>query len=405
MGSRVRLTRYLDLLRVSARQVYRQRRRYLGVLISIAIGTAGVIVILTMGQIVKSNLNNDLTLIGGATILQVSFEGKSSRKDKIERLQWFLEGTAQAVRGLPGVSAVSETVQREHYSRTVLENHMYDFPLIGVDQYFTDVTGYHMTRGRPFSADNVRRHEPVCILGEKLAYKVFGSNDVIGKRFRVDHSIYTVVGVLSSDTSGDRANAAFLPITTMRDRVDALPESNELSVRCESWDHVEQVAAAIPGTIAQHQDANRLVVTVPRGALDQVKRIAFWVETFVYFAVAATLVLGGYGIWNGMMTAVRSRIREIGLKKAMGAKDLDILFQFLSEALCLSCSAAILGMGLGIAGVAYSSELIGTYPTREAVVGYTLLSFVFSLLLGAVAGYYPALRASRMEVVTAIRYE
>lgn len=405
MGRLFGMRRYLDLLRVSARQVLRQRRRYLGVLISIAVGTAGVIVILTMGQIVKKNLNNDLTLIGGATIIKVSFESTTSRKDTLQHVEWFQPRAVAAVRELPGVQVLSEIVSLPHSVKTVLHNNIYSFMLMGVDQYFWEVNGFSISEGRRFSAQDVDQHSPVCILGENLAQKIFGTNQVVGRHYSIDGDIYSIVGVMSGDTSGTLANYGFAPITTVKDRLEELPESNSLVVRCKSWDDVEKVAAAIPGAVAAHQGVELLKVTVPRGPLQQVKRIAFWVESFIYFAVAATLILGGYGIWNGMMTAVRSRIREIGLKKAMGAKDVDIMFQFLSEALCLSCGAAVLGIALGLGGVAYSSEIMGKWPTREAVIGYCSLSFLFSLLLGAVAGYYPALRASRMEVVTAIRYE
>ncbi len=405
MGRMFGFSRYLDLLRVSARQVLRQRRRYLGVLTSIAVGTAGVIVILTMGQIVKTNLNNDLTLIGGATIIRVSFESTTSRKDTLQHLEWFQPRTVKAVRQLPGVQALSEIVSLPNSVQTVLHNNIYNFMLMGVDQYFWQVNGFSIKEGRSFNAEDLDHHSPVCLLGENLAMKIFGAQEVVGQRYSINGNIYTIVGVMSGDTSGTLANYGFVPITTAKDRLERLPESNSLVLRCKSWDDVEKVAAVIPAAVAEHQGVERLKVTVPRGPLQQVKRIAFWVESFIYFAVAATLILGGYGIWNGMMTAVRSRIREIGLKKAMGAKDSDIMFQFLSEALCLSCGAAVLGIALGIGGVAYASEIMGKWPARESVLGYCALSFLFSLLLGAVAGYYPALRASRMEVVTAIRYE
>lgn len=405
MSSRLRLSRYADLLRVSAKQVLRQRRRYLGVLVSIAIGTAGVIVILTMGQIVKGNLNNDLTLIGGATLIKATFESPVARKDTIQRLQWFSPQAVEAVRNLPGVLAVTEIAPLKNSVRTVLHNNVYRIMLMGVDQFYWSVNGFTIDEGRAFTAADVSDHNPVCILGEKLAQKVFETPEVLGRQFSIDNSIYTVVGVMSGDASGDLAKLAYMPISTVKDRIEDLPESNSLIVRCENWDVVDTVAAALPGAVAGLQGVEHLRVTVPRGALTQVKRIAFWVESFIYFAVVATLVLGGYGIWNGMMTAVRSRIREIGLKKAMGAKGSDILFQFLSEALCLSCSAALFGIVLGIAGVAASSQVLETWPATEAVAGYSVLSFSFSLLLGVVAGYYPALRASRMEVVTAIRYE
>jgi len=405
MAFGVTLSRSADILRVSARQVLRQRRRYLGVLISIAIGTAGVIVILTMGQIVKGNLNDDLTLIGGATVIKATFESQVSRKDTIQRLQWFQPQAVEALRSLPGVMAVSEVVSLKHSVRTVVHNNVFRIMLMGVDQFFWTVNGFGIKQGRMFTAEDVSEHRPVCILGEKLAERVLEDDSVIGRQFSIDDSIYTVVGIMSDAAAGDLATMAFMPISSVRDRIEDLPEANTVIVRCESWDDVGAVAAAIPPAVARFQNVEQLQVDVPTSALTQVRRIAFWVESFIYFAVVATLVLGGYGIWNGMMTAVRSRIREIGLKKAMGAKDSDILFQFLSEALCLSCSAAVVGIVLGIAGVAVSSQVLDKWPSREAVIGYSALSFVFSLLLGVVGGYYPALRASRMEVVSAIRYE
>lgn len=374
-------------------------------LISIAIGTAGVIIILTMGDIVKKNLNNDLTLIGGATIMNVSFEMRVSRRNPYERLIWFKQESVDALRKLPGVMLVSQTIQKTNSAKTSVGKKQIGFPLIGIDSDFWAVSGYTMQSGRPIEASDVAGHEVNVVLGDWIAQRIFGTEDVVGMRLFIDDSYYRIIGVMEGDTAGTMARFAYIPITTARDRMEKLPDSNRLLVRALSWDDVERVAAKIPETIAKFQDVERLKVDVPEGALEQVKRIAFWVESFIYFAVIATLVLGGYGIWNGMMTAVRSRIREIGLKKAMGAKDLDIMFQFLSEAVCLSCSAAVLGIGLGVAGVFYTSKIMNSFPSQELVLMYSVLSFLFSLLLGIIAGFYPALRASRMEVVSAIRYE
>ena len=107
------------------------------------------------------------------------------------------------------------------------------------------------------------------------------------------------------------------------------------------------VAAAIPGMVQSCQSPEELHVEVAWEALKRVQELAWWIEFLIYLATSATFLLGGVGIWNVMMAAVTSRTREIGLKKAMGAEDRDILAQFLSEALCLSGGAALLGAGLG----------------------------------------------------------
>jgi putative ABC transport system permease protein len=390
---------------MSARQVMRQRRRYLGVLISIALGTAGLIVILTMGRIVKKNLNNDLTLIGGATIINVNFDESRGAKNRTAPLRLFSESSAEAVRAAPGVALVSLTITKEHHARALLDKNVYEFPLMGVDRFFWEATGHRMAAGESISPKHVQERQQVCVIGEKLAHKVFKDASPLGYHLRIDNSLYLVVGVMDKATSGELANYAFVPITTLEDRFEHLPRTNLMLVRCATWDDVERVAQLIPKLIEQWQPIEFLRVQVPVGALQQVKRITFWVEMFIYLAIGATLFLGGYGIWSGMMAAVKARTREIGLKKAMGAEDADIMLQFMTEAVCLSGIAALFGIVFGRVGVEFAGRLLGNQPPEMVIVKYAALSLVFSLLLGAIAGYYPSLRASRMEVVRAIRYE
>jgi len=392
------------LLWMSARQVMRQRRRYLGVLISIALGTAGLIVILSMGRTVKRNLNNDLTLIGGATIINVNYDERPGRAN-IAPYRLFSAASAAAVRSIPGVASVSVNITRDHAARAYLDTNIFEFHLIGVDTSFWETTGHGLVAGELLNTRHEKERQQVCVLGEKLAKKIFKNASPLGQHLRIESSMFQIVGIMSKSTSGEMANHAFVPITTLQDRFDGIPRTNQMLVRCVSWDDVEQVAAQIPGLIGEHQSVNLLRVLVPVGALVQVKRITFWVEMFIYLAIGATLFLGGYGIWSGMMAAVKARTREIGLKKAMGAQDGDILLQFMTEALCLSGSAALIGIVLGIVGVEFAGRSLGGRPPDAVIAKYALMSFAFSLLLGAVAGFFPSLRASRMEVVTAIRYE
>jgi putative ABC transport system permease protein len=121
--------------------------------------------------------------------------------------------------------------------------------------------------------------------------------------------------------------------------------------------------------------------------------------------VAASLILGGFGIWNMMMSAVRSRTREIGLKKAMGAKGRDILSQFLTESLSLSMVAALVGVLAGRLGVELISLWLGSRPSEVLFFASTGLGLAFAMVIGVGAGLYPSLQASRMTVVHALRYE
>jgi len=121
--------------------------------------------------------------------------------------------------------------------------------------------------------------------------------------------------------------------------------------------------------------------------------------------VAATMLLGGFGIWNIMMSTVTSRTREIGLKKAMGALDTDILYQFLFEALCVTLSSSIVGVVIGRLGIEYLSHLLGSRPPEGLFVTCLLIGLAFAAFLGVTAGLYPSIRASRMQVVDSMRYE
>jgi putative ABC transport system permease protein len=197
----------------------------------------------------------------------------------------------------------------------------------------------------------------------------------------------------------------FIPLTTAQDRLVGKVLADRLYLRCTSWDDVGMVAAAIPRVVTAYQSPEELHVEVSWEALKRVQKLAWWIEFLIYLATSATFLLGGVGIWNVMMAAVTSRTREIGLKKAMGAEDRDILAQFLSEALCLSGGAALLGAGLGRIMMEILSYIIESRPPESLFFFGVTLAFLFAVLIGVGAGLYPSIRASRMEVVTAIRYE
>lgn len=395
--------RYRDLLFISVRQVARQYRRYFGIVLSIAFGTAGVIVILTMGDEVKLNLNKDLELLGGATVIKCTFERGLSPNERVSEYKEFNQKIAEAVRKLPGVATASLITFAPGYA-IWNEQEYSGFNVLGIDEHYWDVSTVRVIQGGFFGPEEVKNRQRVCVLGRLLALKIFGTIDIIGAQLPIHGTIYRVVGILGGVNAGDREEGAFIPFTTVNDRVDQLVPSR-LYVRSQTWDDVPAVAEAIPGAVAQFKNPEGLLVDVPWGPLEHLKRIVLWVELFIVFAIVATLVLGGFGIWNGMMTAVKARTREIGLKKAMGAQDFDILFQFQAEAVCLSVGAAVLGVGIGRVAVELLARALDSPPSERHFIIYAGLSLVFSILLGSGSGIYPSIRASRMEVVSAIKYE
>jgi len=168
---------------------------------------------------------------------------------------------------------------------------------------------------------------------------------------------------------------------------------------------VEPVAAALPRIIRQHQRAETLAIYIAQTQLKSLKRVVWTIKIFVNLAIIATLALGGFGIWNTMMTSVRNRTREIGQKKIMGAQDTEIFSQFLTEAICLSLCAVSSGIVISLAGAKIMGSAFNIYPPKGLFYLCMGMGLLFSIILGVGAGLVPAMKASRMQVAEAVRYE
>ena len=273
------------------------------------------------------------------------------------------------------------------YAKLTDKDHISHFGLIGVDESFWKVHGARAVEGRLFSDEDLDQHRTVCVLGPRTARELFGHTDVVGRFISVERNVVRVVGVLDQISMPDKVRYIFLPITTATDRLRSISPVNKMYIRCRSWDDVDEVKAAVPGIIEKFQPGEEVEVLLPEEILARVKAIAFGVKIFVQLALASTLLLGGIGIWNIMMMSVRSRTREIGLKKAIGAEDSDILWQFLSESLMLSTSAMLLGFFLGWAGVVISSSVLDDVLPKGLFLLSVTIGFSFSLFLGDNGGH------------------
>lgn len=391
--------RLSDLLRLSIRQLLRHRRRYWGVMLAIALGTAGFITIITMGRDLKENFNRDLELLGRATLIKIYFE-----KLPPYQHQYFQQSTLEALRRVPGVKDASLAVST-FWVLTSLQGQQYGFSLFGADRAFFEVCGLSAQKGKLLGQEDNNQRRRAVVLGPELARTLFGTIDVAGAEMEIQQDIFTVAGVLKDVGLGDLRQFAFVPFSTAQDRIPNISYPNRIYLRCSTWDDVEKVVPLIPQVIESQQYVQGLKVDV---AWDQVKRvqaIAFWVELFIFSSIVATLILGGVGIWTVMMAAVRSRTREIGLKKAMGAEDQAIMAQFLAEAVCLSFTASLAGSLLGLVVVEITSAMINSHPAQGLFLFCVFIGLLVAVGLGVAAGLYPSIRASRMEVVSAIRYE
>ncbi len=393
----------LDIIYCSLRYVLRVKRKFFGIFFSIAFGLAGFILLVTLGSEIKAKLNDDLELLGGATVIKCSYERGISPQDGIADILGFTPEIAREVRTIPGVYAAS-ILTFGAGNASWLDNELTSFTLLGVDEYYWYVTSSFAASGEFFGTTEVEGAHRVCVLGRNLAEQIFGHSDVINEYLSINGSLYKIVAILATTTGDDRMDCAFIPFTTINDRIPHLVPPR-LYVRASSWDSVLELADALPPVIEQFQSVNGLVVNVAYGPLKHLQRMFFWVSVFIVFAIVASIILGAFGVFSGMLSSVVARTREIGLKKAMGASDFDILLQFLAESLFVTTLSGIFGVGFGFGLLSLFASLVGIQYNQELFYLASLASFCFSVLLGFLSGIYPAYKASKLIIVNAIKYE
>ena len=275
-----------------------------------------------------------------------------------------------------------------------------------MDQEFAEVYSLDLVAGRLLDDQDVTARRRVCLLGREGARNLYGEPaNAVGKLLFLDQDVFEVVGVISGVMLGGWGQGGFLPYTTMMDRNWGSGKVTRLFVRAVGWEDVPPLVRRIPEVVRAHQDAPYLVIRTQEDQLSRIKTTFMWVEALLWLGIAASLMLGGFGIWYGTFAAVRARTREVGLKKAMGGSDADILAQFLAEALCKSVAGGILGIAIGLLLVKIGSWSLGTDISYPLLLVSSVGSIVFSAVLGVAGGLYPAVQASRMDVVTALRFE
>lgn len=391
-----------DLFRVSLRQVVRQKGY--GVIFSIALGITAFIALAVLGREIRYKVGQDMVLMGGVNVIQVfmddnQYPGQPARG--------FYPQTVEALRKLPGVGLVSCNLRggKDFRVRTTGERTI-PIDFIGIDQYFTEVYSAVLEAGRDFTAKDIESRRRVCMLGKDAAINLYGSSkEALNKLLFLDQDVFQVVGVISGVMLGSWSYGGFLPYTTMIDRHWVSDRVTRLFIRAIGWEDVAKLVPEIPKVVRAHQSAPHLVVQTQEAQLSRIQTTFMWVEALLWLGIAASLMLGGFGIWYGTFAAVRARTREVGLKKAMGGSDFDILAQFLAEALCKSVAGGILGIFIGVCVVEVGSWLLGTDISYGLLIASSLGSIVFSALIGVAGGIYPALQASRMDVVSALRFE
>jgi len=291
--------------------------------------------------------------------------------------------------------------------------------LYGVLPSYAAIHNLQTTEGRFFDERDNTISDGVCVMGETAKVSMLGYDSAIGKYIKVNDVWLRVIGVLAQKATGgagsgssqeqDRNNLVYVPLNTfqyrfwdissyMKDDLDGI--DMRLKEGTDSVDVAQIVTAILNST---HRNTPDFSVTIPAALLAQQQRTQS-IFTYVMVAIAAiSLLVGGIGIMNIVLATVLERTREIGIRRAMGARRADVVRQFLTESVLISISGGILGIGCGF----MLSWLISRAAEWKTIVTVTsvVVAFGVSMLVGVVFGIYPAMKASRIDPIEALRYE
>ena len=392
----------LDIITMTQRMVFRNRRRYRAVIAAIALGTIGFIIIRTMGDSVEGKLAENLEILGEATVLKAEWRnhfgnlhpGEFQMRD-VERLK--KNPHVMAVAPVASVQNVTATYRR---SEKGVDVH-------GVDSDYWRTQTPHLLSGRLFNPADFDNRERVCILGKEVVKSLFRGADPIGQYIRIDHIWFRVVGVLGGLQHDHISSGVFVPITTARNIFKGLDSLSTLYIRVNNWDHVEPVYENTLSTLNElHKGyGDGLHIFYYPERVKRVKMLVYVVNIFVYASLAIVFVLGKVGLTNVMLAAVQDRTREIGLRKAVGATDTMIRLQFLLESVLVSLAAGIAGVVLGVLCVNVLKDQLGVEVSHYVMSTSIIIDLAVTTLIGVFAGLYPSLQASRLDIVTAMRFE
>jgi putative ABC transport system permease protein len=395
--------------------------RSLLTMLGMIFGVAAVVSMLSIGAGAQQKVMAFIEQLGVRNLI---VEAKEAVNDQaLEKIRKISPGLTFADYRLirQGVGGIEESSARKKFAPTkLLPKPEEETPEVyGVEPSYDQIEGLRIVEGEFFNARENDDADPVCVLGEAAKASLFGAADAVGKYVKVDDQWFRVIGIAGpqltaqTDVAGvaneDLNNLIYTPVNSviyrladsesyLKDQIDGI------YVRLAPGADSASTAEVIRGILnSSHHDGGDFTVIVPAELLAEQQRTERLFNTVMVAIASISLLVGGIGIMNIMLASILERTREIGVRRAVGARQFDIVRQFVVEAILISFAGGILGIVFGFG----MSRLIAWLAGWSTVVtaGSILLAFLVSISVGMVFGIYPAMKAARLDPVEAIRYE
>ena len=409
--------RFTDLLEETYFSLSSNKSRSILTMLGIVIGIGSVIAMISVGQGASKSVTDRVESLG--TNLLVIRPGRvrnvgSMVKNAMGSASTLKTTDVEAIKNISGVKAVAPTVSSQKQISTKKSNT--NTSVNGIDANYFPMKSVEIEIGNNFTSSQLENATKVAILGPTVRDTIFGTDAtpdmVIGEKIKISNIEYTVIGITKAKGGsgmGSSDDLIYIPLSTAKRYITGNDKYvNNINVQVENADLMNTVETEIQNLLLNlHKIKNE--ENADFSIMNQADMLSTMTSvtntmTWLLGAIAGiSLLVGGIGIMNMMLTTVTERTREIGLRKSLGASNADINYQFLTESVALTFIGGIIGIFIGCLASWLIMKLSGTSTSITA--SSIILSFSVSALIGVIFGYYPARRAAKMDPIEALRYQ
>ena len=396
-----------ETFREAIQNIWSNKFRTFLTMLGIIIGVTAVIVIVGLGNGMTKSIEASFADYG-TNIISVQVMGYGSRSVKVKDFYNLIESHPDLFDEVSPTANIDGTVKvgTTSYSTTSVK---------GVSESYLGMTGFTVRVGRGINYVDLTDNKKICVVGDYISRVAYGGN-AVGQTIKIGSEKYTIVGVLkakvtdTSDQEGSNDDMIFVPYTTAL-RVSKTSTASSYAVTVKNEDNISEAKTVLEDGLQELLSSDKgYFVTSMSEMLDMMNSMVNMVVTILTAIAAISLLVGGIGIMNIMMVSVTERTREIGIRKALGAKERVILGLFVTEAATTSALGGLLGIGLGYLLSALANKILplvmsDMQMTVSPSLSSVAVAFGISVGIGVLFGYLPAKRAARLNPIEALRYD
>ena len=388
-------------------------------ILGIVIGVAAIILVTGLGQGAQNLILDQIRGLGGQTIIIEPGRQPQGPSDFSEAFTDSLrEKEYQAITKKSNIPGIKQATPLVVLSATAIyNNETKRSQIVGASETLFNIFDIELADGNVITNEDIKQMAFTTVIGDKVREKLFGQSDALGQKIKIKNRTFKVVGIVNpmgNVASLDIDNLIVVPYTTAQHYLSGTNYYNMIMVQAGSEDIVPQVSEDIKRTLREMHNITDSAkddfhLVTQADAIQMVSMITNILNVLLGSIAAISLVVGGVGIMNIMLVSVTERTREIGLRKALGASNANILTQFLLEAILLTSIGGLFGVAFGAGGSFLTSIILSktvaagwsfTFPVQSAILGLTV-----SALIGLIFGLYPARQAAQKSPIETLRYE